>query len=192
MQYLSITEGVVTFRCLYFTDYDSSNGYESVCILTNSRAIVISWDDASNLLNAIQRIENNHGEPQTIGVNNYLEFSSRGSWNQYVYVDRDSIKLGNNDRSIDIRKFSSALQKTVYSEFYVKGYRDKSKEIEMRFWANDCQFYLKNNCELYFIPIDENPNWYTSNKIDRLVEQNDIVRNALRIGRNVNYHASIY
>lgn len=192
MDSLNITEGMVAFRCWYYTDYDTNQYYESVVISTHSRHIVISWNDANNLLQQIQRIENNYGEPQVIGVNNYLEYSAQGTWNQYVYIDRDSVKFGQNDQPIDLRRFSSVLQKTLYSQSVVKGYRDKSDLIEMRFWGNDCQFFLKENGELYFVPIDENPNWYTSAKMDKLVEMNDVIRNALKIGRKVGKHADIY
>lgn len=189
---ISMTDGLVAFRNTYYTDYNTNRGYESLCIITPYRYIVISWEDANNLLQNIQRMENSLCDPQVVGVNNYLEFAAANTWNQYVYIDRNGVKLGSNDKAVDLRKFSSVLQKSLLEPTVIKGYRDKSKRVDMRFWADDCQFYLKTNGELYFVPIEDNPNWYTSSKMDRLISMSEDIQKALRMRGSVSRYADIY
>jgi hypothetical protein len=192
MDYLNIAEGIIAFRIEYYTGYNDSRWYDSVCIITSSRSIVISYDDANNLLNSFKAVIDGYSEPQVIGVNNYLELSASNTWNQYVHIDRSSIRLGNNDKSLELSKFYSVLQKALFGSIDVKGYRDKSNNIEMRFWANDCQFYLTNSGDLYFIPIDDNPGSYSSAVVDKLICKSEEVRQALGSRRSMRIHADIY
>lgn len=191
MDYLNITGGLVALRCQYFQDYNSK-GYPSVCFVTPTKPIVISYDNAVNLFSRVQDVEVRRGEPCVAGVNNYLEYSDRNSWNQYVYIDRDSIKFGNDAEPIDVRRFSSVLQKVISTPCEVNCYRDKSDRIELRFWANDCQFYLSDDGMLYFVPLVDNPSWLDSSKMDPIVEASERVRRALLHRKRGRVYDDIY
>lgn len=192
MDYLSITAGLVAVRCQYFPRYDDNRAYPAVCFITSTKSVVISYDDAMNLFSRVQAIESRRCDPVVVGVNNYLDFSERGSWNQYVYADYDSIKFGNDAEPIDVRRFSSVLQKVVSGQCLVNCYRDKSDRCELRFWARDCQFYLSDEGMLYFVPIIERQDWLTSDKMDNIVEVSELVREALRTRKRGRLREDIY
>lgn len=192
MNYLNVTMGVAAIRCQYFANYNDSRAYPAVCFITPTKNIVVSVDDAVNLFTRVQAIESRRGEPAVVGVNNYLDYSDRGSWNQYVYIDIDSVKFGNDADPIDIRRFSSILQKVVAAPCEVNCYRDKSDRVELRFWANDFQFFLTDEGMLYFVPLVERQDCMNSSTMDTAVEASELVRKAMRTKRRGRLDEDLY
>lgn len=180
MNFLSLDRGVVMIRCWYYTNYNTSEYYDTVCIVVRNKPILISLNDGNRVIEGLRNVSQYNGEPSVIGVNNYLEYCSNDSWNEYFYVDRDTVRLGNDNysESINLRTFLQTLERACSNPNGVKCYYDKTDLIYLRFWDVDCQFYLKKDGELYFAPVCE-PGDASSGVMDALIQCNDDVRSAL-------------
>ena len=186
MEVVFATKGLVASACYYYDTYNSNEYYTGVILSICEKNMVISWEDASNLLATLTGVADNHYQPTIIGVNNWLSPSVPGSWNTHVSIDTDSVRFDNSNQPIPIRKVIVVLQTCLTQQCLVTCYRDTSDTIDLRCVTDNYQFYITRGSGYHFIPVG-NVAYCTSSMISPLIELSNQTREALTRVRGVKY-----
>lgn len=169
-------DGLVAIHISYMENYETSDWYDSVLMVTPRKNYVISNQDVYKLLEYI-RYQKESYQPQVVGMNNYLDISTDNSWNMFASIDRDSVRFQERDVPMRLEEVGTLLEAVIASR-PVNAYRDSTSYVVLRIWEQEYQAYITNTSEILLMLAGYTDNVPTS-KVDCLVDLNQDIRRAL-------------